>query len=595
MSSGYDTEKGQPVKSNSRPIVFALLGAAVVIGIGLAVGLWLGLRLREVKPCELPSDIKQSQKTCDTPSGGEQGRQYKSGHGEYRFATVAADSALCSKIGTEIMGRKGGNAADAAIATVICGGLMNAHSAGIGGGAFIVFYNRTSGQAVAINARETAPAAASQDMFVSNPLLSTFGEGSGHRGAGGAEGLVAAAPGSWADLPWRDLLTPTIEPVSVWGTTNQSSVSSCSGKKNFLFDSKKEVVPPGTLIRREKLAHTLHIIADEGVGAFYNGTLSQMIVDDIRDNNGTITREDLADYTVDVASPFTFNVSSSGLRVYSMPLPGSGVVLGYIFNILSGYGFTADSMSTTDKAVLTYHRIVEAMKFAYAKRSELGDPKFLNISQVVLNMTSPEVGQEIRAKISDDHTHDIPYYEPSFFNKNEQGTSHLSVLDGEGNAVAITTTINLQFGSKMIGYRTGIIFNNEMDDFSTPNTINAFGVPASPANFIQPGKRPLSSMSPSVFVDSKQERSNWWLTAIRTLWLNNSLVEAVEDSRVHHQLFPPEIHVDPGFPKDVQDGLVAKGHRIATHIGSKVQAILKDGSRLYAVSDWRKGGAPDGY
>ncbi|XP_025091563.1 LOW QUALITY PROTEIN: glutathione hydrolase 1 proenzyme-like [Pomacea canaliculata] len=572
MSSGYDTEKGQPVKSNSRPIVFALLGAAVVIGIGLAVGLWLGLRLREVKPCELPSDIKQSQKTCDTPSGGEQGRQYKSGHGEYRFATVAADSALCSKIGTEIMGRKGGNAADAAIATVICGGLMNAHSAGIGGGAFIVFYNRTSGQAVAINARETAPAAASQDMFVSNPLLSTFG------------GLAIGVPGELKGL-WR-----------------------LHQDHGFLFDSKKEVVPPGTLIRREKLAHTLHIIADEGVGAFYNGTLSQMIVDDIRDNNGTITREDLADYTVDVASPFTFNVSSSGLRVYSMPLPGSGVVLGYIFNILSGYGFTADSMSTTDKAVLTYHRIVEAMKFAYAKRSELGDPKFLNISQVVLNMTSPEVGQEIRAKISDDHTHDIPYYEPSFFNKNEQGTSHLSVLDGEGNAVAITTTINLQFGSKMIGYRTGIIFNNEMDDFSTPNTINAFGVPASPANFIQPGKRPLSSMSPSVFVDQTGEvklvagasggtkiTTATAMTAIRTLWLNNSLVEAVEDSRVHHQLFPPEIHVDPGFPKDVQDGLVAKGHRIATHIGSKVQAILKDGSRLYAVSDWRKGGAPDGY
>ncbi|PVD32769.1 hypothetical protein C0Q70_08215 [Pomacea canaliculata] len=491
MSSGYDTEKGRPARSSSRAIVFAVLGAAVIIGIGLAIGLGVGLRSRD-------------DKTCETPITSEQSQTFKSGHGEYRFASVAADSALCSKIGTffisvKLWAAKGGNAADAAIAAAICAGLMSAHSSGIGGGVFIVFYNRTSGQAITINARETAPAAASQDMFVNNPSLSTY--------------------------------------------------------------------------------------------------------------DGTITREDLADYTVDVTSPVTFNVTSSGLTVYSMPLPGSGVVLGYIFNILSGYGFTPDSMSTTDKAVLTYHRIVEAMKFAYAKRSELGDPKFLNISQLVHNMTSPEVGQEIRAKISDDKTHDIPYYEPSFFNKNDKGTSHTSVFDGEGNAVAITSTVNLYFGSKMKGNRTGIIFNNEMDDFSTPNTTNAFDVPASPANFIQPGKRPLSSMTPSVFVDSKTGEvklvagasggtkitTATALVAMRTLWFNDSLVEAVDDPRVHHQLFPPEIHVDPGFPKDIQDGLVAKGHKVVAQSGSVVQAILNEDERLYAVSDWRKGGAPDGY
>ncbi|PVD32768.1 hypothetical protein C0Q70_08214 [Pomacea canaliculata] len=598
MASGYDVEKGRPSRSNSRAIVLAVLGAAVIIGIGLAIGLGVGLRSRDDKTCEMPGDSEQS-------------RKFKSGHGEYRFATVAADSEMCSKIGTEIMGGKKGNAVDAAVASVICEGLMNAQSSGIGGGAFIVFYNRTSGLAIAINARETAPAAASQDMFVNNPSLSTYG--------GLAIGVPGELKGLWrlhqdhGRLPWRDLLTPTIDLCRQGAPLTQAQYNDAVEKKSelvnnpefsFLFDSKKEVVPPGTLIRREKLAHTLQIIADEGVDAFYNGTLSQMIVDDIRDSNGTITREDLAGYTVDVTFPLTFDVKSSGLTVYTMPLPGSGVVLGYIFNILSGYGFTPDSMSTTDKAVLTYHRIVEAMKFAYAKRSELGDPKFLNISQLVRNMTSPEVGQEIRAKISDDKTHDISYYEPSFFNKNDHGTTHISVLDSEGNAVAITTTVNLQtkgfgslvcflnvvvvllllliiisssvsiiallflpsdlsFGSKMKGSRTGIIFNNEMDDFSTPNTTNAFDVPASPANFIQPGKRPLSSMTPSVFVDSKTGEvklviggtggtkitTSTALVAMRTLWFNSSLVAAVDDPRLHHQLFPPEIDVDEGFPK----------------------------------------------
>ncbi|XP_025091444.1 glutathione hydrolase 1 proenzyme-like [Pomacea canaliculata] len=603
MASGYDVEKGRPSRSNSRAIVLAVLGAAVIIGIGLAIGLGVGLRSRDDKTCEMPGDSEQS-------------RKFKSGHGEYRFATVAADSEMCSKIGTEIMGGKKGNAVDAAVASVICEGLMNAQSSGIGGGAFIVFYNRTSGLAIAINARETAPAAASQDMFVNNPSLSTYG--------GLAIGVPGELKGLWrlhqdhGRLPWRDLLTPTIDLCRQGAPLTQAQYNDAVEKKSelvnnpefsFLFDSKKEVVPPGTLIRREKLAHTLQIIADEGVDAFYNGTLSQMIVDDIRDSNGTITREDLAGYTVDVTFPLTFDVKSSGLTVYTMPLPGSGVVLGYIFNILSGYGFTPDSMSTTDKAVLTYHRIVEAMKFAYAKRSELGDPKFLNISQLVRNMTSPEVGQEIRAKISDDKTHDISYYEPSFFNKNDHGTTHISVLDSEGNAVAITTTVNLHFGSKMKGSRTGIIFNNEMDDFSTPNTTNAFDVPASPANFIQPGKRPLSSMTPSVFVDSKTGEvklviggtggtkitTSTALVAMRTLWFNSSLVAAVDDPRLHHQLFPPEIDVDEGFPKEIIEGLVAKGHRVATHWPSVVQAILNEGSRLYAVSDFRDGGSPDGY
>ncbi|XP_033118940.1 glutathione hydrolase 1 proenzyme-like, partial [Anneissia japonica] len=154
--------------------------------------------------------------------------------------------------------------------------------------------------------------------------------------------------------------------------------------------------------------------------------------------------------------------------------------------------------------VKTYHRIVEAFKFAYAKRSALGDQDYVDVKELVENMTSDVYAKELQQMITD-YTHNTSYYEPLFGNVEDHGTSHLSIVDENGMAVAVTSTINTYFGSKVRGTRTGIIFNNEMDDFSTPGTVNTFGVPASPSNFIKPGKRPMSSMCPSIFLDNSNK------------------------------------------------------------------------------------------
>ncbi|XP_070184038.1 glutathione hydrolase 1 proenzyme-like [Littorina saxatilis] len=630
VSYGMDVE-GNPRKKNSRGVIIAILGGAVIIAVGLAIGLAIGLRTRDSDSDSTPDSEQQngkipttshkpdSESTSDStkPNGEIPTTSAKSENGRYRFASVVADSKLCSKIGTEVMARHQGNVVDATVATVICNGVLNAHSAGIGGGALFVFYNSTTRTATSFNAREKAPAAATRDMYVANGTQSQTG--------GKAIGVPGELKGLWelhqryGSVQWARLIQPTIDLCNngfpLTGAQHKAAVSKKDDIINdpefsYLFDDNNEAHPENAIVYRKKLAKTLQAIATEGVDAFYNGSLTDTIVQEIQENGGIITRQDLEDFHVDIEPPMTLNLTENELTVYSMPLPGSGVVLEFMLNILSGYHFSPESVSTVNKSVLTYHRIVEAMKFAYAKRTELGDAKFLNISELISNMTSPEFGEEIRSKIDDVRTHNLSYYGAKFDDDIKPGTAHFSLMDGEGNAVAVTSTVNLYFGSKVKGNKTGIIFNDEMDDFSTPNTTNFFGVPASSANFIEPGKRPLSSMSPTVVVNSESGEVELVvgaaggtlittavaMVAIKTLWFNETVTKAVDDPRVHHQLLPPQLFLGQGFPADIRQGLEAKGHQIVEREASVVTAIRRTpDNMLEGVSDFRKGGAPDGF
>uniref|UniRef100_A0AAZ3PAS6 Uncharacterized protein n=1 Tax=Oncorhynchus tshawytscha TaxID=74940 RepID=A0AAZ3PAS6_ONCTS len=472
----------------------------------------------------------------------------------YSKAAVAADAGTCSEVGRDIL-KRNGSAVDASIAALLCVGLLNAHSMGIGGGLFFTIYNASTGKVETIDARETAPMNATEDMFGNNTQLSRKG------------GLSIAIPGEirgyemahrrHGRLPWKDLFEPSIALARIGFPIgkalakaifkNKDAIQGDANMCEVFCDSQKNILKENDIVKFPKLADTYERIT---------------IVDDIQAAGGIITLEDLLEYR-----PYTI-------------------------------------VSTAEKKTLTYHRIVEAFRFAYAKRSRLGDPRYLNITDLIHNMTSDYFADGIRSKITDDTTHPDSYYEPDYFVPDNHGTAHLSVIAEDGSAVAATSTINLYFGSKVMSRSTGIIFNDEMDDFSSPHITNGFGIPPSPNNFIQPGKRPLSSMCPTIILDKDNRvkmvvgasggtkiTTATALVILNSLFFDYDLKKAVTQPRIHNQLNPNMTVVEHGFEKSVLDGLAQKNHvtELLMTPGSVVQAVVRQGERLCAESDPRKG------
>ncbi|KAI4499426.1 hypothetical protein M0802_005322 [Mischocyttarus mexicanus] len=531
--------------------------------------------------------------------------------GQYRQAAVTTNGQECAQIGADIL-KKNGSAVDAAIAALLCEGVASLHSMGLGGGFLMTIWDAENGTAAYLDARETAPAKANKTMFDGNPNSSMYG------------GLAVAVPGElrgyweahkkYGKLKWHELFDPTIKLCLVGSVINDYLYAYLINKESKIKEEStlaEILIDPATgrpwkvgeRIKRPILAETLRLIAKYGPDVFYNGTLTDKMVAEIKSFDGIITREDFVTYSVRWRKPIEINIDNN-LTVYTAPPPGSGVILAFIINVLQG-------IVPTDNQNVMWHRIVEAFKWAYARRTELGDPEFVNIESLLTNLTSSDYSKAIRNEIKDHETSNDPkHYGAVTATTTDSGTAHVSVLAPDGSAVSVTSTINQVFGAMIRSKSTGIIFNDEMDDFSSPNITNGFGVPPSPANFILPGKRPLSSMSPTIVVgENKIARlvigaagGTKITTAIASimilnLWAGYNIKEAIDAYRIHHQLLPMTVQTEKGYCPDIIQYLRNVKHNVTTFtgIGSAVTAIVNNANGITANSDYRRQGSVAGF
>ncbi|XP_017487952.1 PREDICTED: gamma-glutamyltranspeptidase 1-like, partial [Rhagoletis zephyria] len=527
---------------------------------------------------------------------------------------------------------EGGNAADAAISVLLCMGVTIPESLGLGGGSMMVIYNATTKKSTFINARETAPAAAYRDMFNNTQTHN-------NRSSYGIESI--AVPGDVAGywrafskfgsgkITWRRLFEDAIKfardgfPVGQHLNDaleqNRKSIMWLKPMHQvYVNPATKDLYKVDEIFKQPVLAETLTQLANAtNPKDFFYNTLSKKILEDIYKVNapqfpgqkGIITRDDFLKYDVLEEEAFTYEFDNK-LKVHTAQLPGAGVLLSFILRVMNKYpDLYPTAKFDQGKADLFYHRLTEAFKFAFANRMYLGDDKFDKVQGVVKNLTSDAFINHIIKEINDEKTFPSSsgYYDAKkMYNGMDKGTAHVAVLDGQGNAVTVTSTVNLYFGSKVLSPSTGIILNDEMDDFNI-GTKNEFDLPASFANIIQPGKRPLSSMSPAIFTDDTGIRlvigasggpkilTSVAYTALRQLWFGDNIKQAIDSCRVHDQLFPEKVTYEPCFPETILRSMKQRKHN-TTELpvgvrGAVVMGIARSrNNSIEANSDYRKGG-----
>ncbi|XP_050298141.1 scoloptoxin SSD14-like isoform X2 [Anthonomus grandis grandis] len=528
----------------------------------------------------------------------------------FKRAAVCADSVVCASVGKDIL-EKNGTAADAAIATLFCNGVVTMQSMGLGGGFLMTIYKRDEKKAYFLNAREKAPLASTNEIYKSSEMTSRSGPL--------AIGVPGELRGYWelhkkfGTLSWKDLVQPAIDVCNKGYIMTKHQYMALfkndlkkykdSTFKEWFEEKNGDYKKVGSRIVPSKLCRTLSIIADNGGDDLYNGTLSKMFLEDVKKINGIITAEDLQQYNAQWMDPVSVKFRNED-TLYTAPPPGAGAILSFILGILDGYEFNRTSIEDINSTVLTYHRMIEAFKYAYAKRTELGDTNFVDIKNLLSNLTSPKYAESIRKRIMDNTTFQDPsHYGAVYYQKDQHGTAHISIIDQNGDAISVTSSINIYFGNGRVSEQTGIIYNSVMDDFSFPYFKNYFGLPGSPNNEMKPGKRPLSSMCPTIIVDKNGDAkmvvgasggtvitSSVAWTIIRSLWFGENIKEAVDAPRIHHQLYPMNVFYEYGVLQQVLDGLKSLGHQLHRNLASIICGLRVVDGKITANSDHRKGG-----
>lgn len=531
---------------------------------------------------------------------------------------VVAPERLAAEIGANML-KRGGNAVDAAVATGFALAVTYPRAGNIGGGGFMLIHRASDDRQTLIDYRETAPAAATADMYLDDAGEVDRGREFFSHQAAGVPGTVAGllyALEHYGSLSLAEVLEPAIGlaadgiPVSFALNADINSraerLQQNPEAARLFLDANGNAPAAGSLWRQPDLADTLRQVAGHGRDGFYTGKVAGLIAADMANNGGLVTLADLAAYRVVEREPT--RGSYRDFTIVSTPPPSSGGVhIVQMLNILEGY----DVASLGHNSAAYLHRLIESMKLAYADRSRyLADPDFVEVP--VAKLIDKDYAARLRGRIQPQSATPSADVAPGASLPGEStDTTHYTVADADGNVVSNTYTLNFSFGSHIAVPGTGMLLNNEMADFSaSPGNANAFGLVQGEANRIEGGKRPLSSMSPTlVFRDGQP-----WLatgspggsviittilqTILNAMDFDLNIASAAAAARVHHQWLPDLVRVEDGVSPDTIRLLEGMGHRVESSRRTlgRTQSIMLEGGWLYGATDTRRpGGWVAGY
>ena len=523
---------------------------------------------------------------------------------------VVSQRKIASEVGAQIL-KEGGNAVDAAVATGLALAVVLPRAGNLGGGGFMIIHLKEEDRNIAIDYREKAPSGAFRDLFLDE-------NGNYDKKKAQFSLLSAGVPGSvagfhhalmnYGTLSWEEVLKPAIRlaeegfeiPHDLANTLAskryRARLSSNEAAAKVFYKEDKSLYKAGEILVQNDLANTLKQLSEFGPDAFYKGEIAKLIVKEMERNGGLITLEDLSNYQIAERKPL--NGQYKDYKIVSMPPSSSGGThLIQMLNMIEEFPIKEMGFGSAE----SIHILAEVMKRAYADRSKyLGDTDFYKVPS---SLTSKDYAKSLNAFISKDKItpsdeisagNPFPYESPD--------TTHFSVMDSFGNAVSNTYTLNFSYGSGMMIPGTGMLINNEMDDFSSkPGTPNGYGLLGSEANAIEGNKRPLSSMTPTIIFKNDEPYMVFGspggsriITTVLQVALNvmdhdMNIAQAVHSPRIHHQWLPEILMIESGFGPDTERLLTEKGYKLypSSTMGS-VQAIMKEGDYFYGSADPRR-------
>ena len=525
---------------------------------------------------------------------------------------VVAQEENATQVGVAVL-RNGGNAVDAAVAVGFALAVTLPSAGNLGGGGFLLLRSG-DGKTAFVDFRERAPLTATRNMYIGADGNPTRDSVEGWRAAGvpGTVRGLEYAHKKWGRKPWAELVAPAVKlaadgfdtPYWLWNSLRESKLLAKFDESKRVFQKNGAYWELGELLRQPELAATLSRIAKEGARDFYEGETARILAEEMRKHGGLITREDLRQYEAVERKPLT-GLYRGHTMITAPPPSSGGIGLLQMAGVLEGSGYEKAGAGSAE----AIHFLAEAMRRYYADRSEhLGDPDFFQVP--VSGLLRKDYVAALRASIDRARATPSDRVRPGKPSAREsEDTTHFSIVDADGNAVAMTYTINGSYGNGITVPRLGFLLNNEMDDFAAkPGTANMFGLVQGESNAIVAKKRPLSSMTPTIVLkDGKlymvigAPGGGRIITGVTQAVLNvidfgMNMQEAIDAPRFHHQWQPDLLQMEKGFSPDTKTLLRAKGHEIAPIANvALVESILIEGGWLQGASDGRGHGKAKGY